>query len=352
MDRSRRGGGGLIRRGYTWGAVRGAKGAPWPVPPLPPTRRRRSPLPVILLILVVLLIGATIWLSMRGYRGADAAYRAGRHQCRAGGLKLALAAGAAALSLAIPAFGQQAPASRTGRNPCCPKASVIRRRRRRAVRRRNPARRPLRPANILPSTPAAPSSGVPAGRRGRAGRASARSNWRRSKASLPKPIEIPDFARRPVEVVGPLTRRGWRGLGMDAWGNANGRFLSTLMRRTMRRCRRAGPRSCCAAPLLSRVPAPRSVNRSTGSPSAHGLTAPPDGRGGRGADAWCSRSMSIGSRRRCSRSRCKPGLATADPAALCPLVAEGQETSNEPGLANCPRRCAPGCAAIRRRPAP
>ncbi len=30
-----------------------------------PTRRRRSPLPVILLILVVLLIGATIWLSMR-----------------------------------------------------------------------------------------------------------------------------------------------------------------------------------------------------------------------------------------------------------------------------------------------
>ncbi len=30
-----------------------------------PTRRRRSPLPVILLILVVLLIGVTIWLSMR-----------------------------------------------------------------------------------------------------------------------------------------------------------------------------------------------------------------------------------------------------------------------------------------------
>src|SRR3546814_3851883 len=47
---------------------------------------------------------------------------------------------------------------------------------------------------------------------------------------LPEPIEIPDASRRPIDLVGPLGPREW-GLGVGAFGDANGRYLSTLMRR-------------------------------------------------------------------------------------------------------------------------
>lgn len=41
-----------------------------------------------------------------------------------------------------------------------------------------------------------------------------------------EPEELPDSARRPIDVAGPL-----RGFGPRAWGDSNGRMLSILMRR-------------------------------------------------------------------------------------------------------------------------
>ncbi len=128
-------------------------------------------------------------------------------------------------------------------------------------------------------------------------------------------------------MVGPLTRRGW-GLGMDAWGNANGRFLSTLMRRTDAPLPSRWASILLRRALLSRVPAPRSVNpvdwvaerawlllRMGEADGARMLVQSVD------VDRFTPKMFQIA---------VQTGLATADPAALCPLVAEGQETSNEP----------------------
>ena len=48
---------------------------------------------------------------------------------------------------------------------------------------------------------------------------------------LPPPIELPEFARRDPSLVGPLpsTQTGY---AAGAWGQASGKFLSVLMRRT------------------------------------------------------------------------------------------------------------------------
>ncbi len=115
-------------------------------------------------------------------------------------VKLALAAGAAALSLAIPAFGQQAgeqdrPESLLPEgfgDPAPPAPS------RPAPQPGTPA---PGPANILPSTPAAPSSGVPLADGSRRAN-SARSNWRRSKRRCPSRSRFP---------ISPAVRSRWSG---------------------------------------------------------------------------------------------------------------------------------------------
>src|SRR3546814_6934675 len=76
---------------------------------------------------------------------------------------------------------------------------------------------------------------------------------------LPEPIEIPDASRRPIDLVGPLGPREW-GLGVGAFGDANGRYLSTLMRRLDAPLPSRWTQILLRRALLSRVPAPSFVH--------------------------------------------------------------------------------------------
>lgn len=145
-------------------------------------------------------------------------------------------------------------------------------------------------------------------------------------ANLPPPVEIPQSARRPVEVVGTLGPENW-GLGADAWGNANGRFLSTLMRRLDAPLPSRWTSILLRRALLTRAPAPSYVHpvdwvaerawlllRMGEADAARMLVQAVD------VDRFTPKMFSVA---------VQTGLATADPAALCPLVGPGRKTSDE-----------------------
>ena len=144
---------------------------------------------------------------------------------------------------------------------------------------------------------------------------------------LPPPIEIPDFARRPVDIVGVIGPEEW-GLDHDAYGSANGRFLATLMRRVDAPLPSRWMSILLRRSLLSRVPAPSYVHpvdwvserawlllRMGEADAARMLVQSVD------VDQFTPKMFAVG---------VQTALATADPAALCPLVVPGRETSDEP----------------------
>lgn len=148
-----------------------------------------------------------------------------------------------------------------------------------------------------------------------------------ARANLPPPIEIPDSARRSTDVVGPLGPDNW-GLGQGAFGNANGRFLSTLMRRTDAPLPSRWASILLRRALLTRAPAPSSVNevdwvaerawlllRMGEADAARMLVQAVD------VDKFTPKMFSVA---------VQTALANADPAALCPLVEPGRKTSDEP----------------------
>jgi hypothetical protein len=141
------------------------------------------------------------------------------------------------------------------------------------------------------------------------------------------PIEIPDFARRPTDVVGVIGPDQW-GLEYGAFGGANGRFLATLMRRTDAPLPSRWMSILLRRALLSRVPAPSYVHpvdwvaerawlllRMGEADAARMLIQSVD------VDQFTPKMFAVA---------VQTALATADPAALCPLVAPGRETSDEP----------------------
>ena len=143
----------------------------------------------------------------------------------------------------------------------------------------------------------------------------------------PPPIEIPDASRRPVDVVGVL-EAGGGGLGMDAFQRANGRFLSSLMRRTDAPLPSRWTSILLRRALLSRAPAPAFVHpvdwvaerawlllRMGEADAARMLVQSVD------VDRFTPKMFSIA---------VQTALATSDPMALCPLVGPGRETSDEP----------------------
>lgn len=142
----------------------------------------------------------------------------------------------------------------------------------------------------------------------------------------PPPIEIPDFARRPTDVVGVIGPDQW-GLEYNAFGTANGRFLSTLMRRIDAPLPSRWMSILLRRALLSRVPAPSFVHpvdwvaerawlllRMGEADAARMLVQSVD------VDQFTPKMFTIA---------VQTALATSDPAALCPLVDPGRETSNE-----------------------
>lgn len=141
------------------------------------------------------------------------------------------------------------------------------------------------------------------------------------------PIEIPDFARRPTDVVGVIGPADW-GVPTDGFGSADGRFLSTLMRRIDAPLPSRWMSILLRRALISRVNAPAHVHpvdfvaerawlllRMGEADAARMLVQAVD------VDQFTPKMFAIA---------VQTALATADPAALCPLVGPGRRVSDEP----------------------
>lgn len=144
--------------------------------------------------------------------------------------------------------------------------------------------------------------------------------------NAPPPVEIPDESRRPTDVVGVLDQ-GHGGLGANAFGRADGRFLSELMRRLDAPIASRWNSILLRRALLTRAPAPANVNpvdwvaerawlllRMGEADAARMLVQSVD------VDRFTPKMFAIA---------VQTALATADPAGLCPLVAPGRKTSDE-----------------------
>lgn len=235
----------------------------------------------------------------------------------------------AALGLSIPAFSQDRPESLLppGFGNQAQQNEQV------AEPPRKPlpvGRRPIPPVPAPPTTPA-PATPVPPVATGQDIGVQVTDSVDEDLELLietgPPPIELPDYARRPTDIVGALGPDNW-GLGLDAFQGANGRFLSTLMRRTAAPLPSRWTSMLLRRALLSRVPAPRYVHpvdwvaerawlllRMGEADAARMLVQAVD------VDRFTPKMYSVA---------VQTALATADPAALCPLIEGGQELSDEP----------------------
>ncbi|MDB5693763.1 MAG: hypothetical protein JWO81_2826 [Alphaproteobacteria bacterium] len=256
---------------------------------------------------------------------------------------LLLLAGGAALAIALPAFGQRDKAPQSILPPGFGDSSN--------VPRKAPAERPAPPPPAAPTGPsttqAAPASGAPAAPSAGATAPQAATGAPTTVTSdepavenpdatdlqdlsqnqRPPAIEIPDSARRPTDIVGPLTPENW-GLGRSEFGNANGLFLAALMRRLDAPLPSRWESMLLRRALLSQIPAPSNVNqvdwvaerawlllRMGEADAARILVQSVD------VDQFTPRMFTVA---------VQTALATADPAALCPLVTPGRAVSDEP----------------------
>ncbi|SMF73255.1 hypothetical protein [Allosphingosinicella indica] len=242
------------------------------------------------------------------------------------GKALLLLAGGAALALAIPASGQDAPESLLppgfGDPATLPPAAPA------------PTPAPAAPGNPpasgapapAPLAPPPPAASMP-GTEGVDLTALNDDDIAAILAAMPRPIEIPDFARRPSDFVGPLGPQNW-GLGQDAWSGTSGRYLSTLMRRLNAPLPSRWASILLRRALLTGAPAPARVNpvdwvaerawlllRMGEADGARMLVEAVD------VDQFTPKMYAIA---------VQTALATADPAALCPLVPGGKALSDEP----------------------
>ncbi|MBD3761302.1 hypothetical protein [Rhizorhabdus sp.] len=214
-----------------------------------------------------------------------------------GGVALLAAAAAIAQESLLPeGFGQPAPANRP------------------------PQATPSAPGQPVPAAvprPAAPGSPVPALNLDPAIFAS---------AAPVEPVpqeELPDSARRPIDLVGPFT-----GLGRAAWGTEDGRFLSTLMRRLDVPIASRWASITLRRALLTRVPTPANVSapdwvaerawlllRMGEADGARMLVQSVD------VDRFNAKLYAVAG---------QSALANADAAGLCPLADGGAIRSREP----------------------
>ncbi|HYI39589.1 MAG TPA: hypothetical protein VE053_04640 [Allosphingosinicella sp.] len=244
--------------------------------------------------------------------------------------KLLLLAGGAALAFAIPAMGQRDSQRGGGPESLLPPGFG---------EPPPPAPKAPRPdAPATPATPASPSPPSPAPPRapspappspGELGieDAAAEDLEALARPALPPPIEIPESSRRPVNPVGPLRPGNW-GLGLDAFGNANGRFLSGLMGRLSAPLPSRWTSILLRRALLSEASAPSQVNEVDWvAERAWLLLRMGEADGARmlvqsiDVDRFTPRMFSVA---------VQTALATADPAALCPLVGPGRKVSDQP----------------------
>ncbi|HYJ84127.1 MAG TPA: hypothetical protein VEW26_14940 [Allosphingosinicella sp.] len=238
--------------------------------------------------------------------------------------RLLLLAGGAALAFAIPAMGQR----EKGPESLLPPGFGD-----------PPPPAPKEPAPGTPATPATPSPSAPAPVPAAPSAAPSPDDGLEVEDSaaedlealaqqvVPPPIEIPEGSRRPTNPVGPLRPGNW-GLGLDAFGGANGRFLGGLMGRLNAPLPSRWTSILLRRALLSETNSPRQVNevdwvaerawlllRMGEADSARMLVQAVD------VDRFTPRMFSVA---------VQTALATADPAALCPLVGPGRKVSDQP----------------------
>ncbi|HEU0133798.1 MAG TPA: hypothetical protein VFR28_03165 [Allosphingosinicella sp.] len=248
--------------------------------------------------------------------------------------KLLFLAGGAALAFAIPAMGQREkgpesllPPGFGEPPPPAPKAPP-------AETPSAPAPAPATPSPPPPPRPkpvAAPVPGLGIED------AAAEDLQELARQAMPPPIEIPDESRRPTNPVGPLRPGNW-GLGLDAFGSANGRFLSGLMGRLNAPLPSRWTSILLRRALLSEASAPPQVNevdwvaerawlllRMGEADSARMLVQAID------VDRFTPRMFTVA---------VQAALATSDPAALCPLVGPGRKVSDQPAWPLADAMCA------------
>lgn len=135
---------------------------------------------------------------------------------------------------------------------------------------------------------------------------------------LPPPIELPDHARRDPFLVGALPT-SQTGFGENAWGNASGKFLSLLMRRTDAPIASRWAHILVRNALLTKLRAPRDVHPADWAAERAWLLlrmGEADGArllvSGVDVDDFTPKMFQVA---------VQSGLANADPSALCPLQA-------------------------------
>lgn len=149
--------------------------------------------------------------------------------------------------------------------------------------------------------------------------------------------EMPAFARRSLALVGPIgTTEG--GLAPDAWGNADGRFLEVLMRRLSAPLPSRWLSIALRRALVSRVDTPRRVNGADFAAERAWLLL----RMGESVSARAVvQSVDIGNvTPKLREVWMQAALATADPAALCPLTDAALRNDNQPGWVLAQAMCA------------
>jgi len=143
---------------------------------------------------------------------------------------------------------------------------------------------------------------------------------------LSKPPEVPAWARRSPDMVGPLGPEQW-GMAPDAFGRAHGVFLSTLMRRLDAPLPSRWTSILLRRALLSKVPTPTGVSPADWvAERAWLLLRMGEADGARmlvqavDVEDFTPKMFGVA---------VQTALATADPAGLCPLVEPGRKVSDE-----------------------
>jgi len=230
--------------------------------------------------------------------------------------RLLLLAGGAALAFAIPAAGQREKGPESLLPPGFGEPPP-------------PAPKEPGPDTPAPPPPSAPSTPSPAPPPGISPveDSAAEDLEALAELALPPPIEVPEASRRPTNPAGPLAPDN-RGLGLDAFGNANGLFLGSLMGRLNAPLPSRWASILLRNALLSESNAPHRVNevdwiadrawlllRMGEADGARMLVQAVD------VDSFTPRMFTVA---------VQVALATADPAALCPLVGPGRRISDQP----------------------
>lgn len=213
---------------------------------------------------------------------------------------------AALAAVAIPALGQdQAPESLLppgfGETPVAPTPAPG---------------EPAAPA-AQPGVPAAPGAEAPLTTEDQQATAEEDTQADQTQTAEANPLDLPDAVRRDPDMVGVLTADNG-GYGADEWGNVDGRFASTLMRDIKAPVASRWVQILLRRALLTRAPTPAGIDgadwvaerawlllRMGEADPARFLVASVD------VDRFSPKMFDVAQ---------QTALATADPAAMCPLA--------------------------------